>query len=412
MPIDLDVYVRKQRSKLVKIYLGQLRESIHDDQQKDEIKPVPLTVKVTKGIEGFTITTHALIDELVGTLRSPGHHRIAIWGDGGTGKTVIVQQLILRLIESGNVPMLLKAGGYGTEGENPQAESMDMWIVRTLRQARVPVGANVWRSLPRLVFVIDQASEVRQKLTGAFWKMVEAQSEAGAADVRMVVAGRDICDRATGAGMDLHWEEIVEPGELNDEDISAIGRAYLDHTGKSQEIKAFPQTIRGILPKPTAFLVSHYAKRLKAAVSPVRNQGQLFEAILEAYAGAGQLGTRPEIVKQVLENLVKWNFVILGRSHDGRNHDRGLPESQLLKEQVLEIFNGLRLKELYGEGQIPTPAGFVDKLVPSGLIYRLGGRYFFFHDLFEDWLAEETKDTPDLPCHVQARLSMTNNPPV
>ena len=77
----------------------------------------------------------------------------------------------------------------------------------------------------------------------------------------------------------------------------------------------------------------------------------------------------------------------------------------MLKDQVLEIFNGLRLKEKYGEGEIPTPAGFVDKLMPSGLIYRLGGRYFFFHDLFEDWLASEARKTPDLPCHAQARSS-------
>jgi hypothetical protein len=120
-----------------------------------------------------------------------------------------------------------------------------------------------------------------------------------------------------------------------------------------------------------------------ARIRPIESQKELFQEILDAHVKKGELATVPEIVKLILENLVRMNFFDRG--------DRGLRRPEILIGQLNELFANLQRREKYGGRSVPDPAAFTDRLLSFGLIYPIQTRYLFFHDSFEDRLAEEVR---------------------
>ena len=379
LPLDLDVFLRKHRSKLVSIYLKQLRRNMKARRGYIKVVSLPLIIN---GNSGFN--TESWLQDFPHKFQKEkekgGHYRVAIQGDGGTGKTVLLTELTELLIEQGYVPMLMEAANYAEDLD------WDKWIGKVLSDAQIPVSSLLWRRLSNVVYLIDQASEVRLRSKEAFWQLIKSFFDPGVPEMHVVVAGRWIGDPATGVGKRLPWEEEIMPAELTDEDIRRIGSAYLDPTGQSQEINDLPTTIKNITKKPTAFMVSKYAQARRTSVRSIKTEQELFQEILDKQV-QDTFATRPIIVRLILTGLVQCNYL-----KQGVPGDRGLPRADILVGQVQEIVDRFRLKEKYGEPNILGPADFVDRLLPSGLVYPIGSRYLFFHDSFEDWLAEEAKE--------------------
>ncbi len=375
IPLDLDVYVRKHRSRLVSIHINQLRRYAEDQLKEVQLVPLPILINHT-----VTLTADKWIEEFLGQIKSPGHYRAAMVGRGGTGKTVLINKLVLSLIRDRYVPLLLRGNDY--EGES----SFDALITRIMDRELVPVSARLWRRLPNLVYVIDQCSEVRSEYQHGFWRLIQSQFSPGGAEIKMMVAGRLIGDPSTDMGRDLQWEETIKPDELQDEDIKSLGRAYLDTTRTPREIPDFPEEIRGITNRPTALVVSLYVKARQKSSRSIESQWELFEKILADDVKKAAIPPNEKIVKTILGKLVEKNFLLKG--------DRGLPGREpTLISQVGDVFDDLRVKRDYEHRAVPAPDNFVARLLASGLVYPTRTRHLFFHDSFEDWLAMDYYET-------------------
>lgn len=377
LPLELEVYLRGQRARLIRVYADQLSEALRTNRdRRGAHSAVALPVMVRKnGKASSNSLTSKWVSDVVELVRSKPRYRASISGSGGAGKTFLVEELILALIGGGCVPILLQAIQF------EEQLTFEGWIDGVLREARVPISPALLRSLDYVVFVFDQASEVRPAHQEAFWKMVAAQFEPGAGDSHVIVAGRWVGDPNVGTGRSLAWDDEVEMAPLADEDIRALGQAYLDPSGESDEIRTLPSTIRRITVAPTPFIVSAYARARTSSSRPITNPEDLYEEILDRYMRQEAVRLRPDIVKLVLRQMVL--------RHYGAKGNRGLPlERYELEREAVEIFRTLRLEEVYGKTNVPEPTGFVRQLLESGLVYRTPTCYLFFHDAFEDWLSD------------------------
>lgn len=381
--LDLEVYLRKGRSRLTRLYLSQLRQNLESSLQKREVRIVPLPLRSTS----ISVkTTTEWIDQFVHDLSLPHHHRVLSRGRGGMGKTVLLQQLILAGIDGDFVPLHFEAVNY--EGE----ASFEAWTEKVLGPAKVPMSLWAWSALQELIInVVDQATEVPQKYQESFIKLVRSQFSLTAAHTRLVLAGR-FDPKQGGLIQDLQqeeWEDVLDPEDLSDKDIQRVGSVYLDESGESQIIRNLPDRIKkNIMDRPTAFVVSHYARARRGSARSILNKPDLFREILDAHLqgqNGSALTTLPEVVKLILQRLVKQNFV--------RKKDRGLPLREHLIEQVGKICEDPSIGRNFGQQNVPIPADFVKRLLPSGLVYLASDRYLFFHDSFEDWLVEEAEES-------------------
>jgi hypothetical protein len=380
--LDLEVYLRKGRSRLARLYLSQLRQNLQSSLKKKQVKVVALPLKSTASL---LKTTTEWTRQFMQEMSIPGHHRILSRGRGGMGKTVLLQQAILAAVDADFVPLHFEAVNY--EGES----SFAAWTDKVLGPAKVPMSLWAWSALEdRIVNVVDQATEVPQKHQEAFVKLLRAQFGSTIAPTRLLLAGR-FDPESRGLVQDLQeeeWEDILDPGELSDNDIKNLGSAYLDASGDSEMIRKLPDRIkRNIMDRPTAFVVSHYARARRGSARSILNKPDLFREILDAHlqgSNGSALATLPEVVKLILQRLVKTNFV--------RTKDRGLPGREALISQVGKICEDPSIRRDFGEQNVPIPVDFVKRLLPSGLVYLAVDRYLFFHDSFEDWLAEEAEE--------------------
>jgi YVTN family beta-propeller protein len=378
LPLDLDVHLRKQRSRLVTIYLEQLRADARRKLAAVKIVPLPVRKKASGNdasawTRGFD--TDTWMSEFVNHMASPGPFRAFIKGRGGSGKTVLVYQAVLSLLDAANVPILLEAAQY-----NFSDDSRSKWVSRVFENSRVPVDSSTIESLPNVVYVIDQISEVPTAAQEAFWRMLAEQFKPAVGIIKLLGAGRTPQNPQGEAT--LEWEEIVEPDNLEDEDIRRLGAAYLDPRGQSIQVQALPSRIRAdIMNDPTAFIVAHYSNVQRDSSRSVKDSRELFQEILDAHVRMGELFMPPKVVKRILEGLVRTNVIL--------TTDRGLPVEQALVDQVGEIITEQKLVQNYGESNVPSASLFVGRLLVSGLVYQSGRRYLFFHDAFEDWLIEE-----------------------
>lgn len=381
--LDLEVYLRKGRSRLARLYLSQLDQNLQSSLEKRQVKVVPLPLRSAM----LPVrTTTEWIQRFVQDLNEPRHHRILSRGRGGIGKTVLLQQVILAAIRGGFVPLHFEAVNY--EGE----KSFTDWTANVLGPAKVPMSLWAWTALQdETVSVVDQATEVPQKHQEAFVKLVQTQFSLPVARTRLLLAGR-FDPQVSGLVQDLQreeWEDVLDPDELSDIDIKNLGSAYLDASGESEIIRKLPDRIKkNIMDRPTAFVVSHYVKARRGSARSILNKPDLFREILDAHLqgqNGSALTTLPEVVKLILQRLVKQNFV--------QKKDRGLPLRESLIEQVGKICEDPSIGRNFGQQNVPIPADFVKRLLPSGLVYLASDRYLFFHDSFEDWLVEEAEES-------------------
>ena len=389
LPLELDVFLRKHKSRLVSIFLQQLRHDLMDSFHRNKVHFTPLPL-IINGAPS-ELTTHSWIASIPDKIDRGSHFRAALAGGGGTGKTVMLQNLTLSLIQKGYVPVFFPGAGYAGQ------PSLTKWLEARLEVAQVPVRPALWARLPNVVYINDQASEVPSAHHNTFWDLLRSQFDSGNAPLKLIVGGRFGQPMAGSKNTACMWEEYVEPAELKDQDIKILGSAYLDplQTSKgkqeeetnedskvvSEEIQTLPSTIRSIMPHPSAFVVSHYAQARRSSTRSIRSQGELYEEILDSHTANNALQARPAIVKGILKGLVANNFI--------KTHDPGLPEKDTLIGQVQGIITTQELPAKYGRENIPLPVTFVDHLLPSGLVYPTHKRYLFFHDSFEDWLAGE-----------------------
>jgi hypothetical protein len=382
-PLELEVYLRGQRARLIRAYANQLSEALRiHRERRGAHSAVALPLKVRKNGEEYSRSLTAVwVGRVVELVRSKPRYRASISGSGGAGKTFLVEELILALIRGGCVPVLFQAIQFDEQ------LTFEGWIDRVLRAARVPISPALLRSLDYVVFVFDQASEVRPSHQEAFLKMISALFEPGAADSHVIVAGRWVGDPNVGTRRNFTWDDEVEMAPLADEDIRALGQAYLDPGGKSEEIRTLPATIRRIAIAPTPFIVSAYARARMSSSRPITHPEELYEEILDRHMRYDVVRLRPDIVKLVLQQMV--------RRHYGEKGIRGLPlEAYTLEREASETFQALRLEDLFGKTSVPEPTVFVTQLLASGLVYRTPSGFLFFHDAFEDWLSDRPEASP------------------
>lgn len=369
LPLELDIYLRGAKSKFVKLYLRQLETDIRERRQKGGVRSV---VSLPIKRQGRRATTEEWLQDILKTAALGGHYRAALIGVGGTGKTFLLEEAMLQLIRHGSIPLFFRAVDYKSEA------SLDDWIRKALTASAVPIRPGLLRRIPSLVYVIDQATEVKLDAQEAFWQLIQSQFNPGIPATKLIVSGRSLTVQ------ELAWDDHIEIAELQDIDIINLGAAYLDPSAQSEEIQSLPNTIRSIMSRPTAFIVSHYAKARTSSARPITNQRELYLEILDRHVTHSVLAIRPDVVKLVLERLVF--------KHYGATGNRGIPLNRhALSEDISGIFMELKLTELYGKDSVPEPAIFVDQFLVSGLVYPTQSCYLFFHDSFEDWLAEESQ---------------------
>ena len=381
-PLEVDVLVRKARSVVVRLYLDQLKLVVSaslKQVQAGRIVPLPLVRSSEASARNRATDTEQWVREFVGQAEATGNLRVAMKGAGGKGKSILIQRLVSELLAGRRyVPILLQGLNYREE------LSLGAWLDRVMDEANVPLQSSVLRSLPSLVIIIDGVSEVPVDKQEPFWKLIKSQFEQGAGTNKLVIAGRTLGNPDTGTGASLPWDVLLEIGELNDDVIKELGAAYLDPGGPSEEIARLPEDIRRIASHPTAFIVSHYVRAKKASTRAIGTIGDLYQEILDSYVAGGALPVRPHVVKLVLQRLVFKEF--------GTLRNRGLPSQRdLLAREVNEVYVEQDLAKIYGERNIPPAATFVDRLIYCGLLERVGDRYVFFHDSFEEWLLDEAR---------------------
>lgn len=389
-PLELDLYLRKAKSQMARVYLAQLdRKLLEHRHEKNrgtgEVVCLPLRLLKPDGrvrASGEEITnSDRWLSNLVSAFGRSTSYRAALFAPGGTGKTVLLEKAMSSLIGAGCFPVFFAAVDYRG------AANFDDWLDQVLRAANVPIRPSLLRAIPSLVYVIDQVSEVRVQFQDDFWSLIAAQYAAGAPLTKILIAGRD-GDGAVNSISPLTFKQewdSVEIDELQDEHIRALGAVYLDPEGKSQEVQELPVVVRRIAHNPTAFIVSSYARARRRSARPIEGPRDLYGEILGAYLEGGALGTRPDIAKRVLQRLVLKYF--------GTTRNRGLPpEPNRLMAEIADIFNELQLRRDYGKHNVPLPGTFIGRLLSSGLVYRTSTLYLFFHDSFEDWLVEEAKN--------------------
>lgn len=376
IPLEIDVRMRGANSQLLRPYFARLKAQFQAARdQMGARATVPLPVRQLQPKEPSTskvLKTNEWIADFTKALASHEIYKVGVQGNGGTGKSFFVREVVLRLAENGYVPILLDAVDYSGE------KTFKDWLSTSISgKANIPLAANVLPSHSRAVYVIDQASEVRPKHQTIFWEMIAGLFGMGAENVRVLIAGRDL----TPSG--LKWDDLIGIDRLSDEDIRALGSAYLSPDSQSEEVRKLPETIRRIVEEPTAFIVASYARARLSSPQPITDPQSLYNEILRLYIPQDQpVWIRTEIASKVLKKLVFGYF--------GTKKERGLPlETSVLAEAVQEIFKALSLVETYGSRDVPTPIVFVDKLLSSGLVYATNSRYRFFHDNFEDWLMAE-----------------------
>jgi len=410
-PLELDAYVLKRRSRLVRLYCEELTANVRRQLDDSEVKVVALPLET---LAGRRLTTEEWLRGLSEQLKGEGQRageggrrwravlrwpwrvsargngarrvetkksgngskhaaRIAIQGPGGSGKTVLLSTAILTLLAHGRIPILFRAGDFRGEA------SFEEWMARVFNDFGTPLSTGVAMNIPEVLYVIDQLSEVPVKTSERFWILVLQERER-AGGKAVIAAGRTVVPEEMSAEDARRlWTETIRPSLLDDHDILRLAGEYLDPSGHSIELQRIPAEIRRIMPNPTAFVVSHYVRTVRDSVRSVASVSQLFEVILDRHVSRGELAARPAVVRVILQGLVEANFQKLG--------DRGLPAGDVLITQVASITRDEDLAAKYGSDAVPPAATFVTKLLASGLMYRVGHRFLFFHDAFEDWLA-------------------------
>lgn len=379
--VEADIYFRGARSRLVRYYLGHLTRDILERRKKQNAMAF-VSLPVKRGSQ--RTTTDTWLHDVGSAMGSAKQYRAAILGSGGTGKTFLMEELVLHLVEQGRVPILIQAVDYANE------TSFQDWIQHVLERAQLPIRADLLQTISSLVLLVDQVSEVRVANQENFWSLLAGQSNPGAARASIILSGRPIeaYRRVVSQSLDIN-DNVDLDEDLSDDDIIRLGTAYFDPSGESEEVKALPKTIRSITTKPTAFIVTQYAKARIASSRPITRPEDLYEEILDRYIRLEASLLRPDVVKSVLQGLVE--------RHYGQSGNRGIPlDRGTLEREAGNIFESEDLARRFGSNNIPTPREFVDQLLVSGLVYRTQSSHLFFHDSFEDWLLQESRRTQSL----------------
>lgn len=381
--VEFDIWIRGSQSRMVRFYLRRTTNDISNKRRRQNVNEfVILPIRRRQEIS----TTEAWLADVKREIKSKSPYKAAIMGGGGTGKTFLVEEMILQFFDEKCIPILFQAVDYNGQ------KSLGEWLAEVLQSAKVPIRPDLLQSLPSVVFLIDQVSEVRAAHESDFWGLIAKQADPGVAKSSIILSGRPVDTYRETISQSSEFNDRVDLDEdLADEDIVNLGKAYFVPGGESDEVQALPKTIRGITMKPTAFVVGQYVMARRDSSRPISKPQELYQEILDRHVRGRAGRLRPDVVKSILQVLVNRHF--------GRSRNRGIPDNRsTLENEIREIFETENLAKLYGSSNIPSPSEFVDHLLASGLVYRTQTSLLFFHDSFEDWLLQESR-TPSLPKH-------------
>lgn len=373
LPLDIDAFVRRGRSRLIRAYLDRVRRDA--EATLSDRNYVPLEWEVVESSKGLRAEgANVVVRRFLQTARTDASVLI-VEGRGGSGKSLLLCHIVSEAVANNFIVIRFAASAFHSNG-------LEEWFESELKRSNLALRPGLVRELFP-IYVIDEVSEVRPDRADAFQRALAESMRAGAPSIRLVLAGRQV---QLSPPLPQHVKPLhIRPAPLDDDGIKKIAASILDPEGVSEEVQTFPDKVRRVMPNPNAFIVAHLADHFRRSAMGVMNKNDLFNIILERHLADKAPDLRPAVARQLLIGLVKANYVA--------TQVRGLPRSDEVLHQVGDAIDRAELTKLYGADSVPTPVNFVARLEQSGLVFQAGDRWRFFHDSFEDWLSESASDS-------------------